>query len=44
MSQRAYVANTLKYRQGKGTSAILEQIARDYTGWNAEGYWSLFRS
>ena len=35
MSQRAYVANTLKYRQGKGTSAILEQIARDVTGWNA---------
>ena len=33
-SQRTYVANTIRYRQGKGTAAVLEQIARDVTGWN----------
>lgn len=31
-SQRAYVANTLKYRRRKGTAAVLEQLARDVTG------------
>jgi hypothetical protein len=30
---RREVANTLTYRQRKGTLAILEQMARDLTGW-----------
>jgi hypothetical protein len=34
-SLRAYVANTLAYRRRKGTPAVLEQIARDITGWRA---------
>lgn len=34
-SLRAYVANTLRYRQGKGTPAVLEQLADDITGWEA---------
>jgi len=34
-SQRSVVANTLAYRRGKGTSATLEQLARDVTGWPA---------
>ena len=34
-SQRARVANTLRYRRRKGTAAMLEQLARDTTGWNA---------
>lgn len=34
-SQRAYVANTLRYRRRKGTPAVLEQLARDTTGWPA---------
>lgn len=33
--RRAYVANTLSYRQRKGTTAILEQLGRDITGWGA---------
>jgi hypothetical protein len=33
--RRAYVANTLAYRQRKGTTAVLEQLARDLTGWYA---------
>ncbi len=32
---RAYVANTLAYRRRKGTTPILEQLARDVTGWRA---------
>ncbi|NTU81315.1 MAG: hypothetical protein HGA45_18380 [Chloroflexales bacterium] len=32
-SRRAYVANTLAYRRAKGTAAVLEQLARDSTGW-----------
>lgn len=32
-SQRAYVANALRYRRRKGTAAVLEQLARDVTGW-----------
>jgi hypothetical protein len=32
---RAYVANTLAYRRRKGTAAVLEQLARDVTGWPA---------
>lgn len=31
-SLRAYVANTLSYRRGKGTAAVLEQLARDLSG------------
>lgn len=34
-SQRAWVANTIGYRRRKGTAPVLEQIARDITGWNA---------
>jgi hypothetical protein len=32
---RAEVANTLGYRQSKGTAAMLERLARDVTGWPA---------
>jgi len=32
-SQRARVANTLGYRRRKGTATMLEQLARDTTGW-----------
>ncbi|MDJ0716954.1 MAG: hypothetical protein QNJ54_22515 [Prochloraceae cyanobacterium] len=32
---RAYVANTLAYRRRKGTAPILEQLARDLTGWRS---------
>lgn len=32
---RAEVANTIGYRRRKGTAAVLEQLARDVTGWNA---------
>src|SRR5215217_5275036 len=35
VSQRAQVANTLTYRRRKGTVAVLEQVARDVTGWSA---------
>jgi hypothetical protein len=34
-SQRAFVANTLGYRRRKGTAGVLEQLARDVTGWPA---------
>ncbi len=34
-SQRARVANTLGYRRRKGTASMLEQLARDTTGWPA---------
>nr|MDT0659420.1 phage tail protein [Micromonospora sp. DSM 115978] len=34
-SQRAFVANTIRYRRRKGTAAVLEQVARDVTGWPA---------
>lgn len=30
---RPYVANTLAYRRRKGTAAVLEQLAKDVTGW-----------
>ncbi len=33
--QRAYVANTLAYRRRKGTTAVLEQLTRDVTGWRS---------
>ena len=35
-SQRARVANTLLFRQRKGTATMLEQLARDTTGWPAK--------
>lgn len=35
-SQRAWVANTIGYRRRKGTIAMLEQLARDITGWDAK--------
>jgi len=35
-SRRAQVANTLAYRRAKGTAAVLEQLARDVTGWPAK--------
>lgn len=34
-SQRSQVANTLSYRRRKGTAAVIEQLARDVTGWDA---------
>lgn len=34
-TQRAIVANTMAYRRRKGTAAMLEQLARDVTDWNA---------
>ena len=34
-SLRAYVANVLAYRRRKGTPAVLEQMARDVSGWPA---------
>ncbi|HET8660171.1 MAG TPA: hypothetical protein VFM55_14375, partial [Micromonosporaceae bacterium] len=34
-SPRAEVANTVRYRRRKGTAAMLEQLARDVTGWPA---------
>lgn len=33
VSGRALVANTIRYRRAKGTPAVLEQMARDVTGW-----------
>lgn len=35
-SQRAQVANTIAYRRRKGTALVLEQLARDVTGWDAK--------
>lgn len=32
---RSEVANTIGYRRRKGTAAMLEQLARDVTGWDA---------
>ncbi|HEY7875672.1 MAG TPA: hypothetical protein VIG64_11190, partial [Actinomycetota bacterium] len=34
-SPRAEVANTVRYRRRKGTASMLEQLARDVTGWPA---------
>ncbi len=36
VSRRAFVANTIAYRRRKGTPAVLEQVARDVTGWPAK--------
>lgn len=33
-SSRAEVANTIAYRRRKGTASMLEQLARDVTGWD----------
>jgi hypothetical protein len=42
-SQRALVANTLRYRRRKGTVPLLEQLARDVAGWPARAV-ELFNS
>jgi hypothetical protein len=34
-SQRGEVANTISYRRRKGTASVIEQLARDVTGRNA---------
>jgi hypothetical protein len=34
-SQRAEVAHTIGFRRRKGTAAMIEQLARDVSGWNA---------
>ena len=34
-NSRAVVANTIGYRRRKGTAVMLEQLARDVTGWSA---------
>ena len=34
-SPRAEVADTIAFRRRKGTASMLEQLARDVTGWNA---------
>jgi len=34
-SLRAEVANTIAYRRRKGTASMLEQLARDVSGWDA---------
>jgi Phage tail protein (Tail_P2_I) len=34
-SRRAVVANTVAYRRRKGTAAVIEQVARDVSGWPA---------
>jgi hypothetical protein len=34
-SPRAEVANTIRFRRRKGTAAVLEELARDVTGWPA---------
>jgi hypothetical protein len=35
LSARAEVANTIAYRRRKGAATMLEQLARDVTGWSA---------
>src|SRR5258705_10498190 len=35
LTGRAFVANTIRYRRRKGTAAVLEQLARDRTDWDA---------
>lgn len=36
LTSRAEVANTIGYRRRKGTTAVLEQVAHDVTGWPAK--------
>lgn len=43
VSPRAEVANTVAYRRRKGTAAVIEQLARDVTGWPARVYESFER-
>jgi hypothetical protein len=35
LDQRAYVANTIRYRRGKGTARVIEALAADVTGLGA---------
>jgi hypothetical protein len=35
-SRRSFVANTIAYRRSKGTTVVLEHLARDLTGWGAK--------
>jgi hypothetical protein len=35
LDQRAYVANTVRYRRGKGTARVIEALAADVTGLGA---------
>ena len=35
LSGRAQVANTVRHRRRKGTAAVMEELARDVTQWNA---------
>jgi hypothetical protein len=35
LTERGFVANTMTYRRRKGTAAMLEQLARDLTDWDA---------
>jgi hypothetical protein len=46
LTPRAEVANTIAYRRRKGTAAVLEQLARDTTGWPARAveYFELLAS
>ncbi len=46
LTPRAEVANTIAYRRRKGTAAVLEQLARDMTGWPARAveYFELLAS
>ena len=37
-SQRVFVANTIGYRQRKGTLLMLEDLARTITGWGAHAF------
>jgi hypothetical protein len=39
-SGRAEVAHTIAFRRRKGTASMLEQLARDVTGWSARAPWS----
>jgi len=36
INRRSFVANTISYRRRKGTVLVLEQIAKDMTGWGAK--------
>jgi hypothetical protein len=35
LSQRSRIGNTIRFRRRKGTASMLEQLARDTTGWPA---------
>src|SRR4051794_31191701 len=36
IDRRSFVANTISYRRRKGTVFVLEQLAKDITGWGAK--------